>query len=196
MFPAPTPYHPEVCSGPHTSGGLAGRDVNAPSPVGTPIPKPSWNCPSRMAPHPKVWGTAGNIWGQALLGGKCHQMAPTNHNAVPCPPRCPPGGPTGNLWPPGAADGSRPGTAAGQRPSRPQTSSSLQRLGAEGCSRTPPGRDGAAGSWDALPGSLASSGKVVFSLLVLLLLEHSQKALVHPGWIPGHRRQPGGVRGT
>lgn len=34
---------------------------------------------------------------------------------------------------------------------------------------------------------------MVYSLLVLLLLEHSQKALVHPGWIPGHRREPEGV---
>lgn len=55
MFPVPTLYHPEVCSGPHTSGGLAGRHVNAPSPVGTPIPETSWNCPSPTDPHPKVW---------------------------------------------------------------------------------------------------------------------------------------------
>lgn len=86
----------------------------------------------------------GNMRGQALLGGNCHQMAPTDHEAGPCPPRCPPRGPTGNPWPPGAADGSRPGAAAGQRPSRPQTSHSLQRLGAEGRSRTTAGRDGVA----------------------------------------------------
>lgn len=36
---------------------------------------------------------------------------------------------------------------------------------------------------------------MVYSLLVLLFPEHSQKALVHPGWIPGHRREPGGVGG-
>ena len=87
MFPVPTLYHPEVCSGPHTTGGLAGRHVNAPSPVGTPIPETSWNGPSPITPDPKVWATAGNMRGQALVGGKCHQMAPTEHKAGPCPPR-------------------------------------------------------------------------------------------------------------
>lgn len=95
-------------------GGAGWQRCECPIPVGIPIPKPSWNCPSHTAPHPKVWAAVGNIRGTGIIG---REMPPDGPNR----PRCcalsttvPSLRPHWNPWPPGAADGSRPGTQLGR----------------------------------------------------------------------------------
>lgn len=92
VFPAPTPYYPEVCSGPHTSEGarLAGRDVDAPSLWGSQFQNPARTAQATQPPILRCgpllvtygdrhyWEGNATRWPQPTT-----MLCPVHHGALP-----------------------------------------------------------------------------------------------------------------